>query len=101
MGPAGGRAGEGQLVGGQLAVEDVALGEADYLLQVPGGDEVLVQDRFAQARHVLLEGVDDGLAEGLAFVRPGLGAALAMVGGVLHEAGDDMLARGRHGGVRE
>ena len=79
-GPIRGRTQEQELLQTELAVEDVALGQAELLLQVPGGEHLAVQDRILEAWRVLLDRVAHRVAEGLALLRPALRAALKVIG---------------------
>ena len=89
------RAVEEQLVEGQLALEDVAFGQADLGLQLARRAHLDVQDAVLEARRVFLDLVEAGRAEGVA-VGIGPVAAFDLRRGVLHEAGHEMLARRGH-----
>src|SRR5437773_9823504 len=51
-------------------MEDVAAGQANHLLQIPRTEDLLVEDDVPEVRDVFLDGVDDGLRERFAAVRP-------------------------------
>ena len=89
-GPARHRPQEEELLERQLALEDVALGQAPLALEVERGQHLAVQDELLDVGRVLRDGVDHGVAERLALLVP---RALAqLVGRVLHEARQDVLA---------
>src|SRR5262249_29050138 len=96
--PAGRGPQEEELLERELALEDVALGEAPLTLEVERRDDLPVQDEVLQVRGVLGERVDDGVAELLLLVVP---AALQVVRRVLDEAREDVLARRRDGRIRQ
>ena len=64
--PVGHRPEEEQLLERELALEDVALGQADDALDVRRREHLAVEDRALQVRRVLGERVDDRVAERLA-----------------------------------
>ena len=66
---------EEELLEGQLALEDVALGEAPLALQVQRRQHLAVQDELLQVGRVLGDGVHHRVAEGLALLVPGALAA--------------------------
>ena len=90
-----------QLLRRQLAVEDVALGQAELLLQIPRGEHLAEQDGLLEPRTVLGQRVDHGIAERLAPLRPILRTLLDVVRSVLDETGDDVLTRRRHARIDE
>ena len=83
---------------GQLALEDIALGQPDLVLDIPGRAGLDMEDQLAEARCVFLDGVQHILLEGgLALRTPGpLGQ---LVGRVLHEDRHEMLAGRGHGRI--
>src|SRR5262245_24554654 len=95
-GVAGHRTVEEELLERQLALEDVALGQARRALDVERRLDVAMEDDVADVRGELGDPVDDRVAERLALVvpRPELGRQL--VGRVLDEAADHVLAWRRH-----
>ena len=95
-GVAGHRAVEEELLEAELALEDVALGQAEPALDVERGEDLAVEDDVADVRGDLGDPVDDGVAERLAVVVPGPEARVELVRGVLDEAADDVLAGRRH-----
>src|SRR5207245_5334411 len=68
--PSGGRSEEEQLVRREFPVEDVAARQPDHLLEVPRAEELAVEDDVADARDVLLDRVEDRLAEFVAALFP-------------------------------
>src|SRR3989304_4703264 len=97
-GVAGHRSAEEELLESQLALEDVALGQADDALHVERRVHLAPDDDLPDVRRPLGDGVDDRVAEGFALVVPGAQARVQPVRRVLHEAADDVLAGRRHGG---
>ena len=95
--PAGHRPVDEQLLERQLALEDVALGETHGALDVERRQHLAVQDQAPDVRRPFGEGVDDGVAEGLALLVPG--ALGQLVRRVLDEAAHDVLAGRRHARV--
>ena len=61
---------EEELLERQLALEDVALGEAEVALDVERRQDLPVEDQALQVRRVLGDRVDDGVAERLALLVP-------------------------------
>ena len=88
---------EEELRGAQLALEDVALRQARGALDVERRHDLTVQDDLLQVGHVLGQGVDDHVAQLLAALVPG--APGELVGRVLDEARQHVLARRRHVGI--
>ena len=68
--PARRRPQEEQLLERQLALEDVAFGQAEVALDVERRQHLPVQDDVLDVRRVLGDRVDDGVAERLALRRP-------------------------------
>ena len=82
-------------------MEDVAFGEPVILLQVPGREDLAVQDEVLKVGDVLGQRGDDRVTEFVTLRRPGLGTVLQVVGGVLDKDGHDVLAGRGHAGVAE
>src|SRR3546814_7086533 len=80
------------LVEGQLALEDVAFGEADLALDIPGRAHLLVQDEVAEVGAVAGDLGDDGLRQSLARRPIPRLAGGQLVGRVLHEDRHPVLA---------
>ncbi len=57
---------EQQLVEGQFALEDIALGEADLVLEFARRPDFGMQDEVLEARRIVVDLVDDRLAESVA-----------------------------------
>src|SRR5262245_53652909 len=95
--PARDRAHEEELVQHQVAVEDVPLGEPGGALQVERSEHVPGLDRARDVRRVTADRLDDLVAEAIASLVPA--PLREAVGDVLHEAGHDVLARGREAPV--
>src|SRR5437868_13442151 len=83
----------------QLALEDVALCQAELALEVKRRENLTTDNNFFDIGGVLGNGVDDGIAEGFALLVPS--ALRQFVRGVLNEAGENVLARGSDGRIRE
>ncbi len=99
VGPPGHGAEEEKLFEGELALKDITLGETEFALEIERGENLAADDNFFDVGSVLGDGVDDGVAEGLALLVPV--ALRELVGRILHEAGENVLARGRDTGVGE
>src|SRR5215212_6283321 len=93
----GGTEGE-QLVQRHLPLEDVAPDEAEALLEIVGREDLAFDHRVLEVRGVLVDSVDDPVAQSLpdAVVPTSLPG---FVRGVLHEAGHDVTALGSDGRV--
>src|SRR5207245_6170726 len=91
--PARDRTEEEELLERQLALEDVPFGEAELAVEIEGREHLTADDDLLQVRSVPCDRVDDRVAERLALLLPGLGPLLQLERGVLHEAGQDVLAR--------
>src|ERR1700722_20415912 len=89
-GPAEERAHGENLVEGQFAVEGVAAGQAVGGFEVDGRERLDCQDFWDEVGRVLADGLNDGVAEGVAILLPVAGFQL--VGGELHVDGHDVLA---------
>src|SRR5689334_5306501 len=96
--PPGSGAEEEELLERQLALEDVALGQAELALDVERREDLPVLDDALDVRRVLRDRVDDRVAERVAFLVP---VALQVVGRVLDEARHDVLARRRERRIGE
>src|SRR3546814_10442488 len=83
-----------------LALEDVAFGEADLALDIPGRAHLLVQDEVAEVGAVAGDLGDDGLRQSLARRPIPRLAGGQLVGRVLHEDRHHVLAGRCHGGIR-
>src|SRR5216683_2990304 len=99
VGPAGNGAEEEKLFERKFALKNVALREAEFALEIERGENLAGDDGFFDVGCVLGDGVDDGVAEGFALLVPG--ALRELVGRVLHEAGENVLARRRDAGIGE
>ena len=91
VGPAWNGTKEKKLLEGKLALENVALREAEFALEIERRENLAASDDFFDVGSVLGDGVDDGVAESFALVVPG--ALGKFVRRVLNEAGHHMLAR--------
>ena len=95
LGPAEQGAHREELVERGLAVEDVAARQAVRLLEVEGRQDLAVRDLALEVRGVGGDGVDDGVAEGVALRVP---VALQLVRSELRDDGHHVLAvRGERG----
>src|SRR5712692_4245891 len=83
VGPAGDGAQEEKLFEREFTLEDVALGEAEFTLEIERGEDLAADDDFFDVGDVLGDGVDDVVAKGFTLVVPG--ALGEFVGSVLHE----------------
>src|ERR1700680_2213289 len=99
VGPAGNGGEEEKLFQGELALEDVALRQAEFALEIKWGEDLAADDDFLYVGGVLGDGVDYGVAEGFFVIVPG--ALGEFVRRVLHETGHDVLAWRRDAGVGE
>src|SRR5216683_1214748 len=99
VGPAGNGTKEEKLLERKLALKNVALGEAEFALEVEWRDDLAADDDFFDVGSVFGEGVDDSVAEGFALVVPR--AVGEFVGSVLDEAGKDVLAGRGNGRIGE
>src|SRR5579875_4175438 len=95
--PSGDRAKEEKLFERKFALENIAFGETDLLLDVERSEDLPADDDVFEIGGVLRNRVDDGVAEFLAATFPRTG--FEFVGRVLHEAGEDVLAGRRDGSV--
>ena len=86
---------EVKLVKGQLALKDIALGQADLGLPLTRGAYLDMQNAVLEARREFLDPVDASCAKGIA-VGIGPVTAFALGRGVLHETRHAMFARRRH-----
>src|SRR6266404_7159405 len=99
VGPAGDGAEEEKLLEGELALEDIALRQAEFALEIERGEDLAADDNFFDVGGVLGDGVDYRVTKGFFVIIPG--ALREFVWRVLHEAGEDVLARRRDTGVGE
>ena len=99
IGPAGDGAEEEKLLEGEFTLEDIALRQAEFALEIERGEDLAADDDFFDVGGVLGDGVDYRVAEGFFVIVPG--ALREFVWSVLHEAGEDVLARRRDAGVGE
>src|SRR6266404_1012645 len=88
-----------KLFEGEFALEDVALGQAEFALEVERREDLAADDNLFYVGGMLGDGVHDGVAEGFAMLIPS--TLREFVGRVLHETGHDVLARRRDAGVGE
>src|SRR5215212_1312929 len=88
---AGHRPVEEELFEGQLALEDVAFGQARRSLDVERRLDIPEEDRFLEPRRELADPVDDRIAERLTLVVPGPELRGELVRRVLDEAAHDVL----------
>ena len=61
---------EQQLIHGQFTLKDIAFGEAHFVFDIPGRANLGMQNQLLEIRAVLRDGIDHGIAEGLASRRP-------------------------------
>ena len=92
--PARHRPQEEKLLERKLALKNVAFAQSQFALQIERRDHLLVQDDVFDIGRVLGDGVDDIVAKGFFLIVP-VEAGPQLVGRVLHEAGQDVLARRR------
>src|SRR5258708_4494506 len=97
VGPAGNGAEEEELFEGKLALKNIALGETEFAFEIERGEDLAADDYFFYVGGVLGDGVDYRVAESFLVIVPG--ALRELVGRVLHEAGENVLARRRDAGV--
>ena len=97
--PAGNGAKEKKLLEGEFALENVALREAEFALEVERREDLAAGDDFFDVGGMLGDGVDDGIAEGFALLVPG--AFGKFVWRVLNEAGHHVLAGRRDARIGE
>src|SRR5262245_30365586 len=90
LGPTGRRTQEEKLLESQLALKDVAFGEAETPLDIERCEDLPVQNDVAQIRRVLGERVDHRVPELFPFLVPG--SFFEMIGRVLDKARHHMLA---------
>src|SRR6266540_6158667 len=98
---AGHRAVEEELLEAELALEDVALGQAKAALDVERGEHLAVEDDVANVRGDLGDPVDDGVPKRLAIVVPRTETRVEVIWRVLDEAADHVLAGRRHRRINE
>ena len=89
---------EEKLVEGEFALENVALGEANFGFKFAWRAHFRMQHQFLETRRVVLNLVENGLAKGIAVVVRPL-PAFESRWRILHEAAHEVLARRRHRGV--
>src|SRR5439155_7728922 len=83
---------EEELLEGELALEDVALGEAGHALHVERREYLFVDDAIPDARGELRDRVDDRIPEGVALGVPVARRAVELIRRVLDEAAHNVLA---------
>src|SRR5258708_34580671 len=97
VGPAGDGTEEEELFEGKLALENVALREAEFALEIERGENLAADDDVLDVGRVLGDGVDDVVAEGCFLIVPS--ALGEFVGRVLYEAGEHVFAGRRDAGI--
>src|SRR5712672_3005475 len=97
VGPARDGAEKEKLLEGEFALEDIALRQAEFALEVERGEDLAADYDFFDVGGVLGDGVDYRVAKGFFVIVPG--ALREFVWSVLHEAGEYVLARRRDTGV--
>ena len=97
VGPAGDGAKEKKLLERKLALENVALGEAEFALEIERGKDLAADDDVFDVGGIFGDGVDDVVAEGFFLIIPV--AFGELVGRVLHEAGENVFAGRRDAGI--
>src|SRR6201996_8009775 len=75
---------EQQLIESQLTLKNITLGEADLILDIPGGADFRMQDQALEIRTVARDGIDDRIAECLA-LRAGPLAVRELIRTILDE----------------
>src|SRR5215470_1428653 len=83
----------------KLALKDVAFAQAGGALDIERRQHLASENEVLQIRGILSDCVYYSVAKSFALLVPR--AARQLVRGVLHEAGHDVLARGRHRGIRQ
>ena len=59
-----------ELVQCQFALKNISLRETEFLLEIPRGDDLAVEDDVFQIRRVFAQRIDYRVAERFAFLRP-------------------------------
>src|SRR5208282_388842 len=88
-----------ELIEREFTVEDMAAGEPVGFFEIPGRDDLPVQDGLRQIRRVLRDGVHHGFAECGALALPV--AVFQFIGRVLHVDGHHMLPSRRERRMRK
>src|SRR3984885_7007605 len=83
---------EEELLEREFALEDVAFAQTPLAFEIERSYDLLVQNDVFDVGRVLGDGVNDGVAKGFFFIVP-VETRAKLVGRVLHEAGEHMLAR--------
>src|ERR1700746_3152844 len=83
---------EEQLLERKFTLEDVSFAQTPLTLEIERRDDLLLNDGVLQVRRVLRDSIDDRIAEGFLLVVP-VQPGPQLVGRVLHEAREHMLAR--------
>jgi hypothetical protein len=95
--PACHRAHDEQLVQADIAVEDVAFGDAEAAFQVERGNHIPAHNRCRYIRCVFSDDFNHAVTESFALFIPG--AAGQVVRHILHKAGEDVVAGGGEIGI--
>ena len=97
VGPAGYGPQEEKLLQRKFTLEDVALSETEFALEIERRKYLALDYNFFDIGCVLGDGVHDGVAECVTLIVPG--SFRELIRGVLHKAGEHMLARRRDTGI--
>src|SRR5260370_5202434 len=99
VGPSGYGAKKKELLERKLALKNIALGEAEFALEVERGQDLAADDDVFDVGRVFGDGVDDIFAEGFLMIVPR--AFGKFVRRVLHEAGEHVFAGRGDAGIRD
>ena len=81
-------------------MENVPLGESEFLLQIPRRENLLEEDRALESGAILLQRVDDRVTERVALLGPPRRALFDVIWRVLDEDRHDVLPGRRHARIR-